>query len=125
MPKDPRHELGQAGEAFACRELTRRGYEVVARRHRTRFGEIDIIARHGDATVFVEVKTRDGGRFGQGAAAVTPWKQRRIASMALDYIARNRLFDRPCRFDVVAIDVSSDPPRIEIYTNAFEAPAEL
>ena len=121
MPDDPRQFLGKLGEDLACEELARRGYAVVARRYRTRFGEIDIVAREGKTTVFVEVKTRDGDMFGDGAAAVTSWKQRRVAAMAIDYLARHRLHDQPCRFDVIAIDVSTAPPRIEVYVNAFEA----
>ena len=121
MPTDPRQSLGKLGEDLACDELSRRGYAILARRYRTRFGEIDIIARDGETTVFVEVKTRDGDRFGDGAEAVTAWKQRRVAAMAVDYMSRHRLHDRPCRFDVVAIDVSTKPPQIEVYVNAFEA----
>jgi putative endonuclease len=121
MPDDPRQSLGKFGETLACIELARRGYAVVARRYRTRFGEIDIVCRDGNVTVFVEVKTRDGDRFGAGAEAVTGWKQRRLTNMVVDYIARHRLHDQPCRFDVVAIDVSTHPPSIEVYRNAFDA----
>ena len=120
MTPDPRHTLGIQGEALACTELQRRGYVILATRYRTRFGEIDIVARDGEVTVFIEVKTRDGDRFGNGAEAVTGWKQRRIANMAVDYLARHNLHDRPCRFDVVAVDVSARPPRVELYRNAFE-----
>jgi len=121
MPHDPRQSLGKLGEDLACAELSRRGYAILARRYRTRFGEIDIIARDAETTVFVEVKTRDGDRFGDGAEAVTGWKQRRVAAMAVDYLARHRLHDTPCRFDVVAIDVAPVPAQIEVYVNAFEA----
>jgi putative endonuclease len=121
MPEDPRQSLGKLGEDLACGELERRGYAVLARRYRTRFGEIDIIARDGETIVFVEVKTRDGDRFGASAEAVTPWKQRRVGNMAVDYLARHRLHHCPCRFDVVAVDVSVQPPLVEVYTNAFEA----
>src|SRR5262245_59143491 len=85
---DPRQTLGKDGEDLACRELRRRGYAILERRYRTRFGEIDIVARQGETTVFVEVKARDGGEFGGAAAAVTPWKQRRLVAMAVDYMAR-------------------------------------
>jgi putative endonuclease len=121
MPDDPRQSLGKLGEDLACVELVRRGYAIVARRYRTRFGEIDIVARDGETMVFVEVKTRDGDSFGGGAEAVTGWKQRRIAGMAADYVARHRVHERPCRFDVVAIDVSVQPPLVEVYVNAFDA----
>jgi putative endonuclease len=121
MSVDPRQSLGKRGEDLACAELSRRGYAILARRYRTRFGEIDIVACDRGTTVFVEVKARDGGRFGDGAEAVTGWKQRRVAGMAVDYLTRHRLHDRPCRFDVVAIDVGADPPRVEVYINAFDA----
>ena len=121
MSADPRQSLGMLGEDIACRELRRRGYAIVERRYRTRYGEIDIVARDGDVTVFVEVKTRAGNGFGDGAEAVTRWKQRRLTNMALDYIVCTGLHDRPCRFDVVAIDVSKEEPLIEIYVNAFDA----
>src|SRR5688572_16653818 len=100
MSRDPRQSLGILGENVACGELHRRGYAILARRYRTKYGEIDIVARDGDVTVFVEVKARDGQDFGGGAEAVTRWKQRRLTNMAMDYLARHRLFDRPCRFDV-------------------------
>jgi hypothetical protein len=56
--QDARQSLGHAGEDAACAELRRRGYTIVARRYRTRAGEIDIVARDGRTLVFVEVKAR-------------------------------------------------------------------
>ena len=120
MSTDERHLLGIVGENIACAELLQRGYAILERRYRTRFGEIDIIARHGEFTVFVEVKARAGDDFGGGAAAVTPWKQRRIAQMAADYLSRRRLHDRPCRFDVVTVDYSSGRSRVEVIPHAFD-----
>jgi putative endonuclease len=120
---DPRHRLGLAGEDLACRELERLGYVILARRHRTRYGEIDVIARDGDITVFIEVKTRDGDAFGAGAESVSPWKQRRLARMAIDYAARHALIDTPCRLDVVQVEIGPGEPRIEVYRNAFDVRA--
>ncbi len=122
MEDDKRQSLGKTGEDLACTELERRGYAILARRYRSRFGEIDIVANHEETIVFVEVKARDGDEFGGGAAAVTPWKQRRIAQMAIDYLSRNRLHDRPCRFDVVTVDVTEGRPCIVVYPHAFDAP---
>jgi len=121
MPGDDRQVLGRMGEDLACAELGRRGYAVLARRHRTRHGEIDIIARDGTTTVFVEVKARRHDAFGGAGAAITVPKQRRIVRMAMDYLAHRGLLDAPCRFDVVAIDFEGGRPRIEVYTNAFTA----
>lgn len=123
MSDDPRQALGKAGEDLACGELLRLGYAILARRHRTRYGEIDIIAREGETTVFVEVKTREGAAFGDGTAAVTPWKQRRLARMAVDYAARRGLLDSACRVDVVSVTIGEGDPRIEVYRNAFDVRA--
>jgi putative endonuclease len=122
MKDDKRQSLGKMGEDLACKELERRGYAILARRYRSRFGEIDIVANHEETIVFVEVKARDGDDFGGGAAAVTPWKQRRIALMAVDYLSRNNLHDCACRFDVVTIDIKKDRTEIVVYTHAFDAP---
>jgi putative endonuclease len=116
-----RQAMGKIGEDLAVEELERRGYAIVARRYRTRHGEIDIIARDGDTTVIIEVKARATAEFGMAAEAVTAWKQRRLVSMAVDYLARQNLSDRPCRFDVVAIDGLGTDSRITVYQSAFVA----
>jgi len=108
-----------SGEELACAELQRRGYAILERRYRTRAGEIDIVARDGGTVVFVEVKTRMGSAFGGAAVAVTSWKQRRVAHLALDYLSRHGLHTCPCRFDVVAIDVEDGDARITVYRSAF------
>ena len=107
------------GEDLACRELSRRGYAILARRYRTRLGEIDIVARDGETVVFFEVKARNNAAFGGAAAAVTAWKQQRVARMASDFLTRERCGDVRCRFDVVAIDCEDGRPRIEVYPDAF------
>ena len=123
VAEDHRQSLGKLGENLACAALKLRGYAIIATRYRTKLGEIDIVARDGATTVFVEVKTRAGDDFGGAAAAVTAWKQRKGALMAMDYLGRHRLEDQPCRFDVVTVDIADgQPPRIEVFTNAFESP---
>ena len=113
--------LGEIGENLACAELERRGYAIVARRYRRRGGEIDIIASDGPTVVFVEVKTRAGSDFGSGAEAVSWRKRRRIVGVANEFLVRERLTDRPCRFDVVSIALGREGPVVEVYTNAFDA----
>jgi putative endonuclease len=117
-----RQTLGKTGEELAVRELERRGYAIIARRYRTRYGEIDIVARDAETTVFIEVKARATGEFGSAAESVTPWKRRRLAHMASDYLSRNHLVNQPCRFDVVAIDNAGTPfETITVYPNAFDS----
>jgi putative endonuclease len=116
-----RQELGIRGEELAVRELGRFGYAILARRYRTACGEIDIVADDRGTLVFVEVKARADAEFGTAAEAVTPWKQRRLVRMARDYMTRQHVVDRPCRFDVVAIMFDRAEPSIEVFQNAFDA----
>ena len=117
-----RQQLGILGEELAVSELERRGYAILARRYRTECGEIDIIAEDRGTLVFIEVKARADAEFGTAAEAVTPWKQRRLARMARDYLTREHVTDRACRFDVVAIMFDNAGPIIELFQNAFDAP---
>ena len=113
--------LGKTGEDLACRELERRGYAIIERRHRCRGGELDIIARDGPTLVFVEVKARDNHDFGHAAEAVTWQKRRRIFRLASEYVMRHHLNDSPCRFDVVSIQFDDGRPVIEVFQDAFSA----
>src|SRR5512140_1352557 len=121
MPVLDRIALGKSGEDLACRELQRRGYAILARRYRTRVGEIDIVARDGPTVVFVEVKTRASTACGDPSEAVGPAKQRKIWVMACDYLLRAGWDNRPCRFDVVAITMRDGAvQRMDIIRGAFE-----
>ena len=124
MPLLDRIRLGKSGEDAACRELRRRGYEILARGYRTRFGELDIVARDGATVVFVEVKTRRTVAFGAPAEAVGAHKQHKIWLMASDYLQHRGWHDCPCRFDVVAISVDAQGrQRIELFKDAFDSVA--
>ena len=117
-----RQQLGELGEVLAVRELTARGYAILERRYRTRHGEIDIVCEDGGTIVFVEVRARATAEFGRAAETLTEAKKRRVTAMAVDYLARHRITNRPCRFDVVAIDEALSPvPAISVYPNAFDA----
>jgi putative endonuclease len=112
---------GQAWEKLAARELSRAGYDILARNYRTKAGEIDLVARDGRTLCFVEVKGRRSLTYGTAAEAVDREKQRRIWNAAQLYLQREKV--RPaCRFDVVTIDASGDKPRVEILRAAFEGP---
>ena len=124
MARLDRVALGKQGEELACRELRRRGYAILARRFRTRFGEIDIIARDGPTLVFVEVKTRSSSAYGTAAEAVTARKQAKIGLMASEFLLRRAPTMTPCRFDVVAVGVGEGrKPVVEVICGAFDATA--
>lgn len=117
-----RQELGKTGEDLAVRELVSRGYAILDRRYRTRHGEIDIVCDDNGTVVFVEVRARSTAKFGRAAESVTGLKQRKVASSAVEYLARHRLTQRPCRFDVVVIDdARRSTPTITVYSKAFGA----
>ncbi len=118
-----RQSLGRLGEDLACRELRRRGYAILARRFRTRFGEIDVIARDGPTLVFIEVKTRRTAAFGGPTAAVNTAKQRRLVNMARSYLMGVGGPAPPCRFDVVGVVAGPGrPPILEVVRDAFSVP---
>jgi len=97
--------LGVLGEEAAARFLARRGFTILERNLRSRWGELDLVARDGHTVVFVEVKARREGAGDPPQAAVDARKQARLARLALAYLARRRLGEPPCRFDVVAVTV--------------------
>jgi len=110
------------GEDIAVSEIERRGYAVLARRYRSRFGEIDIVAEDEGVTVFIEVRARRTDSRGTAAESITPRKRRRIAAMALDYLAWTGRINTRSRFDVVAIDWLDSPRQtVRLYRDAFQA----
>lgn len=113
--------VGQEWEDAAARHLQREGYRILARNYRTKAGEIDFVAEDGATLCFIEVKARRTLAFGAPAEAITPEKQRRIWNAAQLYLRKARV--RPvCRFDVVAIDASGRPVRVDLLRGAFEGP---
>jgi putative endonuclease len=110
---------GTWGEDLALRYLKQRGYDLVERNYRTRYGELDLILRHGNTIVFVEVKLRRGRGFGDPLDAVTPRKQAAIRSLAEQYLAHREPDFDAARFDVVGILADRDEPRIVHVPDAF------
>ncbi len=96
--------LGRRGELAARVYLVLKGYRVRHRNWRSSEGELDLVVERRGELVFVEVKSRRSGAFGGAVAAVDGDKQRRLALTAAAYLSRFGLWDRPCRFDVVAIE---------------------
>ncbi|WP_296805704.1 YraN family protein [Thiocapsa sp.] len=107
--------VGDAKERLAEDYLKRRHLQPIARNHRCRFGEIDLVMRDGETLVFVEVRYRRSDRFGSPAETVDRRKQQRLAAAASHYLQAHPTV-LPCRFDVVAV---SGRDRIEWIKNAF------
>lgn len=102
--------LGQLGEDLATDYLSARGYKIVARNYRSRLGEIDIIALHREAVVFVEVKARSSDRFGTPAEAITRSKLNKLKLLIGDFVKLYNL-SGPVRFEVVVIS-KNQPPQL-------------
>jgi putative endonuclease len=119
MPR--RHDTGRLGEALAERHLAARGYAILARRYRTRRGEIDLIARTGEAIVFIEVKTRTSERFGGPFASLAHRQRARMAAAAARFLAENpRYSGALCRFDAIAVLMEgTGQPIVEHVEDAF------
>ena len=117
---DTRKQFGKRGEELAVSFLRKKGYKVIELNFRSRTGEIDIIARHKGRIVFVEVKTRRSGRYGDPKFAVTAQKKRKISMVALEYLKKHHTLQTPARFDVVAIQSSKAEVTVDIIPNAFE-----
>jgi putative endonuclease len=112
---------GTEGEDLACRHLVDQGFTILARNFRCRSGEVDVVARDGDFTVFVEVKHRRGPGHGAGHESVTFGKRRRIVRAARLFACARGLSESPLRFDVVSIDEMDGLPRIRHDRGAFDA----
>lgn len=118
--QDERRARGRRGEALAAEHLVREGYRIVARNLSVRSGELDLLALDGTTLCFVEVRLRSGHGFGSAEESVDVRKRRRIARVAREILATHRLpRHRSLRFDVVAIDASIDPPRLNLLRDAF------
>ena len=122
-PLAPHLALGRQGERLASRHLQRQGYKLLYRNFRAgKAGEIDLVCRHGDVLVFVEVKTRSDEIFGRPIAAVDRKKRRRIARGAMAWLRMLAMPNLTFRFDVVEI-VIAKPPEIRVIENAFTLPS--
>jgi putative endonuclease len=105
-------DLGVHGERIAAAYLTDAGLRVLDRNWRCREGELDIVAREGDALVFCEVKTRRGTGFGHPVEAVTVSKQRRLRVLAQRWLAAHDEHAPDLRFDVVGVLVRPERPAL-------------
>jgi putative endonuclease len=129
MSSDPRRGTGARGERIAERHLVLRGYRILERNFRTRYGEIDLVAANERAIVFCEVKTRiDGSRFGMPPLeAIGPRKRRKVRLMAREWLRKRppggptRPRRDELRFDAIGVTLARDGTllRLEHVPGAF------
>lgn len=117
MTSTERPQLARNGEDLAAAHLERRGYAIVARNARTRFGEIDVIAARPGELVFVEVKTRRiSGGAGTALDAIDYRKTRQVRRLAAAWLCEtpNRPRAEELRFDVVAVTLDRGGRLLEL-----------
>lgn len=112
-------ERGSQAEQDALDYLAAQGLTLIKRNFLCRMGEIDLIMKHRDVLVFIEVRYRKDSRYGTPAETIGLTKQRRLMRAANLYLQQHGQ-EADCRFDVVAI-VAEPKMRIEWIQNAFEA----
>lgn len=123
--KTPHHQFGQTAEMLAQQYLREKGFRILERNVRLPGGELDIIARHSDTLVFVEVKARRTAKFGGASYAINGRKEQRLIKLAAQYLALRSHSDypdhQPCRFDVILCQrVSNGSLEIQHIENALE-----
>ncbi|HEV8540715.1 MAG TPA: YraN family protein [Nitrospiraceae bacterium] len=120
-----RQTFGREGESEAERFLRRRGYKILDRNVRSPLGELDLIAQMEGVLIFVEVKARRTAAHGGAPYAVGVRKQAKLIRLASQYLARRRIRNRICRFDVVLCTGGTDKPEaVEHIVNAFDVPGD-
>jgi putative endonuclease len=122
LPAMKRQATGKLGEKIAAEFLQKKDYEILTINYRCSEGEIDIITKHNDALVFVEVRTRTSRRFGRPEESITPAKKEKLRALAERYYQEHENLPTNWRIDVVAIEMGRNrkPKRIEIIENAIE-----
>ncbi len=115
-----RRDTGIRGENIARDFLKKRGFRILETNYRCPRGEIDIIARHHDYLVFIEVRTKTGTEFGSPEESITQTKKKHLKTTALYYIERHTDLPSLYRIDVVAIEMDKrgKPLRITLIDNA-------
>jgi putative endonuclease len=104
-----RQSRGRRGEELAAAHLERLGYRVLARNHRTRWGELDLVAFDGASMVFVEVKTRSAGS-GEPLDKLDDAKRTQVRRMAAAWLSEtgDRPFADELRFDAIGVVLDRD-----------------
>ena len=117
-----KQETGQLGEDLACKALKQKGYRILERNYRCRYGEIDIVAQKNGCLVFVEVRCKTGTAFGTPEESVTALKKKRLTASIMSYLESHENLPENWRVDFVAVDLAAggaNPSRIEIIENAL------
>ena len=115
-----RLQTGRQGEELAVRYLQENGYLILERNFRCPLGEMDIVARHGDILVFVEVRSRRSEVYGEPLESIGIVKQKKLSRIALYYLQKHNLQGQKARFDVLGVKIQPGGHEIHIVRDAFD-----
>ena len=115
-----RRDTGILGEKLAKDFLKKRGYHILETNYRCPEGEIDIVAKHKDSLVFIEVRTKTSQEFGSPEESITPVKRERMRATASHYQQTHNNLPLSWRIDVIAVELNQEGKlsRIDIIENA-------
>ncbi len=117
-----KRELGKKGESIAENYLRNRGYKIIERNFRTKYAEIDIVAKKDDTLIFIEVRSKSGGNFGTPEETINKEKKWRLRQNAAGYINFKR-YEGQYRIDVICVifskNESYEVERMNHYQNIF------
>lgn len=118
-----RKELGRRGEQIAEGYLQTCGYKILEKNYRCPLGEIDLVAEEKGVLIFVEVRTLSSKNWGLPQMSINFTKQKKIIKTSLYYLSEKNMWNRTCRFDIVAITlpIENGEQRVELIKGAFEA----
>ncbi len=116
-----RQSLGHLGESIAAAYLEKKGYTILDRNLRTPYGEIDLVARHAESIIFIEVKTRASKSLGPPEISITPRKAEHMRSAAEYYIQQHPELINDWRVDLLTIQLRKDNirPLIDHFENVI------
>jgi len=101
---EERKKFGDFGESLAAEFLERKGYKIIERNFRRRFGEIDLIAKKDGKIIFIEVKSRKNRKYGTPEEAITIWKKQRLRNAAFAFLQSHNHHDADFGIDGVFIE---------------------
>ena len=116
-------KLGELGEKIAQKHLKKKGYKILARNFKRKWGEIDIVAKKGKKIVFIEVKTIRQKEEFFPEDEIDRKKKRQLIKMAQIYLQEFKIpLDISWQIDIIAIEISSNRKKAKIrhYKNAVE-----
>lgn len=117
MGKQENKTTGNKGEKLAREYLQIKGYKILGKNYRSKWGEIDIIAKDKEVVVFVEVKTKTDNRYGEPWEMVNQWKIEQVKRMG-EVWCRDYGWEGTVRMDVIGIIIREDEePKIDHYEN--------